>query len=245
MQVHFDETQPHAHCFLVPRLRLDHDRIHYKTQKTHAAVKTESGRYEILYKFKTDQDSNKIPIKQYCKMSDYYDYKISCADIFNRYELAHFHKDLSDFLRSHNIPGADSIYTGKTAGKNVSVPAMKEFYRATGLYIEEAKELQKNLEQLQHLYETDTAYLKNAVEKNEFKISELLETISSKNRDLEYLQQQNEQLLTQHIEDEKKIESLEKSVISHHQAKHEWGKSENWGQQNRSWGNKEYAYEED
>ena len=50
-------------------------------------------------------------------MSDYYDTKISGADVLNKAELQHFHKDLAEYFKKNNLPGADSIYSGKTDGK--------------------------------------------------------------------------------------------------------------------------------
>lgn len=54
-------------------------------------------------------------------MTDYYDTKISAFDVCNKAELQHIHKNLAEFMKANNIPGADYVYTGKTGGINFSV----------------------------------------------------------------------------------------------------------------------------
>lgn len=139
-RIHYDEGgQPHIHIYFVPRTTLNHDVVHYKTVKTHQTVKTETGRYEYAQRFKLE-NGEKIPLKNYAKMSDYYDAKISAADVLNKAELQHFHQDLAEYLKKHNIPGADRIYSGKTDGKNISVKDLKEFTKVSGVTINELKE---------------------------------------------------------------------------------------------------------
>lgn len=152
-RVHYDEGgQPHIHIYFVPQTKLDHDLVHYKTAKTHEAFKTESGRYEFKYRFKLE-NGERIPLKNYAKMSDYYDTKISGADVLNKAELQHFHGDLAEYLRKNNLPGADSIYSGKTDGKNVSVKSLKEFTKATGITIEELREHPLSKDELAKLFD--------------------------------------------------------------------------------------------
>lgn len=152
-RVHYDEGgQPHIHIYFVPRTKLDHDLVHYKTTKTHVAVRTETGRYEFAYRFKLE-NGEKIPLKNYAKMSDYYDTKISGADVLNKAELQHFHGDLAEYLRKNNLPGAESVYSGKTDGKNVSVKSLKEFTKATGITIEELREHPLTKDEISELFD--------------------------------------------------------------------------------------------
>ncbi len=58
-------------------------------------------------------------------MTDYYDTKISAFDVCNKAELQHIHKNLAEFMKANNIPGADYVYTGKTGGINFSVKPEK------------------------------------------------------------------------------------------------------------------------
>ena len=58
-------------------------------------------------------------------MTDYYDTKISAFDVCNKAELQHIHKNLAEFMKANNIPGADYVYTGKTGGINFSVKTLK------------------------------------------------------------------------------------------------------------------------
>lgn len=139
-KVHYDEGgQPHIHIYFVPRLELDHQQVHYKTTKTHKAVKTASGRYQYEYNFKFE-NGEKIPLKNYAKISDHYNYKISGADILNKAELKHFHNDFATYLHQKGLPGADYVYTNKTGEKNLSVKALKEFTKATGVTIDELEQ---------------------------------------------------------------------------------------------------------
>lgn len=153
--VHYDEAgQPHGHFFLVPRVAIDHDLIRNKTQKTHIAERLPSGRWQYKVKLCEDPNGNVIPLSNYAKASDRYEWKISAADVFCKAELQNWHKDLSDYLRSLQIPGADYVCNGKTGGKNISVKSMKELKTLTGLSVEELKELQLNRDQLQKIIAT-------------------------------------------------------------------------------------------
>lgn len=153
--IHYDEAgQPHGHFFLVPRVAIDHELIRNKTQKTHIAEKLPSGRWQYKVKLCKDSQGNVIPLSNYAKASDSYEWKISAADVFCKAELQNWHKDLSDYLRRLQIPGADYVCNGKTARKNISVKSMKELKALTGLSIEELKELQLNRDQLQKITAT-------------------------------------------------------------------------------------------
>ncbi len=168
-RVHYDEAgQPHIHIYAVPRKELSHDQIHYKiNRKSKQPIKTESGRWEYEYKYilqdgrqiftsayekylQTDGAiDQRIPVKNFAKMSDYYDKKLSCFEVINPQELKYFHSDFAEFLRKNNLPGAAWVNTGVTSGKNISVSAMKEFKRATGMTIDEAKDLRRSRDILQ------------------------------------------------------------------------------------------------
>lgn len=152
-KVHYDEGgQPHIHIYFVPKLELDHEQVKYKTTNTHKAVKTSSGRYLFEYRFKLE-DGKKVPLKNYAKMSDYYDYKISGADVLNKAELQHFHQDFATYLRDNNLPGANLVYTGKTGNKNISVKALKEFTKATNIKLDELKVQPLEAEKLREILE--------------------------------------------------------------------------------------------
>lgn len=85
------------------------------------------------------ENGARIPLKNYAKISDYYDTKISAADVLNKAELQHFHADLAAYLKKYDLPGADGVYTGKTGGKNVAVKALKKFSKETGITVDELK----------------------------------------------------------------------------------------------------------
>ena len=315
-KIHYDEGgQPHGHYFVVPRTTLDHDKVHYKTTKSHTAIKTESGRYEFQHDFKTDENGQRIPLNNYARMSDYYDYKISGADVFNKAELQHFHGDMKAYLQAHNVPGADFVYTGKTGGKNMTVASMKEFTKATGLTIDEVKELQLSKEQIQELIQTkDTTiiHLQDEVHQKDSKISDLwaeltskeheitelkehrserdiekqslreqleekkqeneklrsaanhiineknqqiqtlTEDVSAKDQQLTELTEHNRQLTSDYEKAQERIRELEASLEKQKETTHEpphaeptreWGKTEGWGRESRTWGNKEHTYE--
>ena len=150
-RIHYDEGgQPHVHIYVAPRKDLNHDQVHYSiNRKSKTAVKTETGRWEYQYRFKLDKEGERIPVKNYAKMSDYYDKKLSCFEVINPVELKHFHPDFAEYLRKNNLPGANSVHTGVTDGKNISVKSLKEFTRTTGMTIDEAKALQCDKDILQ------------------------------------------------------------------------------------------------
>ncbi|SNU06678.1 Plasmid recombination enzyme [Lachnospiraceae bacterium] len=153
--VHYDESgSPHIHIIFCPVTDLNHDKVRYKTTKTKNVIKKASGRYEyecnyVLkngttvpaneYEVKDNIDL-RIPLKNYSKMSDYYDEKISANDVLNKIELKNFHYDLQKYLDENDIEG--SVITGKTGGINYSVKTLKDFTEKTGLRLDEVKEIQ-------------------------------------------------------------------------------------------------------
>ena len=227
-QIHYDEGgQPHIHIYFVPITKLDHDQVRYKTMKTHNAVKTESGRYEFSYRFKL-KDGEKIPLKNYARMSDYYDTKISAADVINKSELQHFHGDLMDYLKKNNLPGADSVYTGKTDGKNISIKALKEFTKSTGITIDEIKESplskadltilldQTNLKASDR-HKIETINNESMIEKLQYMVHEYENEILYKEDQSKHLFVKNQELsqVTEYnLELEKRVMELEKNIAS-------------------------------
>jgi hypothetical protein len=149
---HFDEGgRPHIHILFCPSTSLDPDRLHYSTQKVAKPVRLESGRYEYSYRFKLDKNGERIPLKNYSKMADYYDEKISAADVLNKFELQHFHGDLQTYLDEHGIEG--QVLNGATSGGNISVKSLKEFTQCTGLTIDDLKENPLPREELENKLE--------------------------------------------------------------------------------------------
>lgn len=210
-KIHYDEAgQPHIHIYVVPRKELDHDLVHYKTVKTKEAIQTDTGRWEFKYRYKLDANGERIPIKNYAKMSDYYDTKLSCKEIINTVELKHFHPDLAEYLRKNNLPGASGVHTGVTGGKNISVNAMKEFTKTTGMTIEEAKTLQQDQNLLKSKVATlnmDVTSLQSEVAFKDRYISSLkdrihtMETSIDQNKDVvTNIEKAREQLLTKEKE---------------------------------------------
>lgn len=203
--IHYDEAgQPHGHFFLVPRVAIDHELIRNKTKKTHIAEKLPSGRWQYKVKLCEDSKGNVIPLSNYAKASDSYEWKISAADVFCKAELQNWHKDLSDYLRCLQIPGADYVCNGKTAGKNISVKSMKELKTLTGLSIEELKALQLNRDQLQKIIATKDRNL-----------IQLLRQMQQKENELTELHRQMEMKDRVIYEKDNRIQSLVKDSLSH------------------------------
>lgn len=172
--VHYDEAgEPHIHIIFTPVTRLDHDKVQYKTITTKEAVRMESGRYEFGYRFKLDEEGQKIPLKNYSKMSEYYDEKISANDVLNKIELKNFHSDLQKYLDANGIEGR--VVTGKTGGVNFTVKELKEFTEKTGLRLDEVKEMQG-----------DRSLLESYVEQHS-KVNTLEELLAEKNAVIESL----------------------------------------------------------
>ncbi len=124
--IHYDEAGlPHIHVVFCPVTDLDHDVVQNKTIKTSNAIQLESGRYEYTYRFKLDENGDRIPLKNYAHMSDYFDEKIDSNTVINKAELQHFHTDLQQYLSDNGIDGA--VVNGKT-GTNFSVKELKDFH---------------------------------------------------------------------------------------------------------------------
>jgi hypothetical protein len=135
--IHYDEIgSPHIHIIFVPSVKIDHDKIHFKTVKDKHATKLESGRYIIDSHFATN-NGELIPIKNYSKSSDKYDMKLSASEVLNKAELQHFHSDLQAYLDAHGIEGR--VINGATAGIDFSVKKLKDFTKRTGLKLEDVK----------------------------------------------------------------------------------------------------------
>jgi hypothetical protein len=227
-QIHYDEAgQPHIHIYIVPRKELDHDLVHYKTLKTKEVIQTDSGRWEFNTRFKLDKNGERIVVKNYAKISDYYDTKLSCKEIINSVELKHFHPDFAAYLRDNNLPGANGVHTGITGGKNISVNAMKEFTRTTGLTIDEAKSLARNKE-----------ILEKKVISLHTDISSLQSEINLKNKYINTLKEQLHSIEQTLIKKDKEIEQLRKDKTINTEVSNGWGNTSNWGN-THDWESKE------
>lgn len=207
--VHYDEAgAPHIHIVFCPVTVLDHDKVKYKTVKTKEAVRMESGRYEFGYRFKLDAEGNKIPLKNYAKMSDYYDEKIAANDVLNKLELRHFHGDLQKFLDDNGVEGR--VLTGTTGGVNFTVKELKDFTAKTGLRLDEVREMQGDRTLLEsyvvnHAKVADLEALlseKNAV------IESLKDEITAKDRSIELSSDTKDEILRK----DEQIKELTKDV---------------------------------
>ena len=266
--IHYDEAgQPHGHFFLVPRVAIDHELIRNKTQKTHIAEKLPSGRWQYKVKLCEDSKGNVIPLPNYAKASDSYEWKISAADVFCKVELQNWHKDLSDFLRNRQIPGADYVCNGKTGGKNISVKSMKELKTLTGLSVEELKELQLNRDQLQKIIaskDRNLIQLLRQMQQKENELTDLHKQMKMKDRfisekdkqiqslvessllheeELMHTTEQNKQLQARCEQYQKELEKMREYAEHRDLSQIEIAKHErsSWGQ-NKAWG-KELALE--
>lgn len=213
-KVHYDEGgQPHIHIYFVPRKELDHDQVHFKTTTIKKAVQTESGRWEYTFRYKTDENGERIALKNYSKMSDYYDYKLAASEIINPVELKHFHPDFAEYLRENNLPGATSVHTGVTGGKNISVGAMKEFTRATGLTLDQVHEMQHEKIVLEERITALESSLKNAsvsISNKDRTITHLQGQIAERDLSLE----QSKSVATDRAEMEVKLRSKEQELMT-------------------------------
>lgn len=211
---HYDEGgQPHIHIYFVPRKNLDHDQVHFKTTTLKKAVQTESGRWEYTFKYKTDEHGERIPLKNYSKKSDYYDYKLAASEIINPIELKHFHPDFAEYLRENNLPGATSVHTGVTGGKNISVGAMKEFTRATGLTLDQVQDMQHEkivLEQRITALESSLKYASVSISNKDRAITHLQAQIAERDLSLE----QSKSVATDRAEMEVKLRSKERELTT-------------------------------
>jgi len=220
-KVHYDEGgQPHAHIYFLPRKELDHNETRYKTVTTKSrSIKTETGRWEYQHKYILNDGrqvdvkeyekyltadnaaDTRIPLANYSKISDYYDFKLAAAEIINPIELRHFHPDFARYLREHNIPGANSVHTGVTGGRNISVNAMKSFTRATGLTIDQVQDMQ--------IEKIDMAERIKWLEKD---LKNAFVSISDKDRIIEQLQNDKTIALSELTAKDKEIDMLKQEL---------------------------------
>lgn len=194
--VHYDEAgEPHIHIVFCPVTKLDHERVQYKTVKTKEAVRLESGRYEYGYRFKLDKEGQKIPIKNYARMTDYYDEKVSANDVLNKIELLNLHKDMQAYLDANGIEGR--VITGKTGGVNFTVKELKEFTEKTGLRLDEVKEMQGDRSLLESYVEqhSKVADLETLLSEKNAVIESLRDEILAKDRSMEVSSDMKDEIL--------------------------------------------------
>lgn len=215
--IHYDEGgQPHIHIIFSPITKLDHKQVQFKTQKQKIAVKLESGRYEYPYKFKLDENGEKIALKNYARMSDYYDTKIAAAEVLNKAELQHFHQDLQSYLTQNGIEGA--VLNGATANGNMTVKSMKEFTRATGLTVDQIQEIKTEktvLEEKVLSKDQTITRLVAAVQERDSKITTLQQEILQQHTSLEKVQtvaSEKQQLQEQLRSQEERITKMETAL---------------------------------
>ena len=202
--VHYDEAGlPHIHVLFLPVTNLDHEKVHYKTQKTKEPVRLKSGRYEYGYRFKLDQEGKKIPLANYAKISDFYDQKLDASSVLNRAELSHFHADLQDYLTKKGIEG--KVLTGTTDGMNVSVKKLKELTAHTGYTLDQIKETMPQRTLLESYVEKDA------------KVKSLEQSLLEKNQTIDVLQN--------------KITELQEGIQKHDFdcSQSTWDSSTEWG----------------
>ena len=210
--IHYDEAGlPHIHVVFCPVTDLDHDVVQNKTVKTSNAIQLESGRYEYTYRFKLDENGDRIPLKNYAHMSDYFDEKIDSNTVINKAELQHFHTDLQQYLSDNGIDGA--VVNGKT-GTNFSVKELKDFTQRTGLHLQDVQALQGD----RTLLESLTQYEKQNVE--------LKQTFTST---LEQLSAAQAALLAKDYELQLALERIKALETELSQKEYIWGNDNSWG----------------
>lgn len=219
--VHYDEAGlPHIHIVFCPITELNHDIVQHKTTRTKQYIRLDSGRYEPKFNFRLDEHGEKIKLKNYAKITDYYDKKIDSNTVVNKAELKHFGPDLQKYLNDNDIEG--TVVTGSTSslGVNFTVKELKEFTAKTGLTINEVKEMVHG-----------KTLVESFVEKNE-KVHELENQI--RDMDVSFREKFNE--LQKHLSEKEhelkkaheKIKELEMSQVERNNA---WGRdhSSGWG----------------
>lgn len=176
--VHYDEAGlPHLHLIIIPVTSIDHDVIRYKTRLTKETKRLDCGRYEFKYTYVTDASGERIPVKNYARLSDYYDEKIDAYAVLNKAELRMLHRDMQDYLEDHNIDG--KVITGTTGGINFTVKELKAFTKETGLTLDDVKTLTKDKSLLVDLIEKTNKItdLEATIKKKDEKIKELEEKV--------------------------------------------------------------------
>lgn len=252
--VHYDEAGlPHIHIVFCPVTTLDHDVVQNKTVKTSNAIQLESGRYEYTYRFKFDENGEKIPLKNYARMSDYYDEKIDANSVLNKAELQHFHTDLQKYLSDNGIEG--SVITGKTR-TNFSVKELKEFTSKTGLHLDKIQEFQGDKSLLESYadyanksmdltatearnaeLEKKLTDLEQALTSTHQLLSESKETILSQNRELQAASERVKALETELLQTKSKLIEFKSA-----QKDYTWGEDSSWGNNSS---NTQKSYEEE
>ena len=222
--IHYDEAGlPHIHVVFCPVTDLDHDVVQNKTIKTSNAIQLESGRYEYTYRFKLDENGDRIPLKNYAHMSDYFDEKIDSNTVLNKAELQHFHTDLQQYLSDNGIDGA--VVNGKT-GTNFSVKELKDFTQRTGLHLQDVQALQGDRTLLESLtqYEKQNVELKQTFTSTLEQLSAAQAALLAKDNELQIalerikaLETELSQTRSQAIE----LKSAQKEYI--------WGNDNSWG----------------
>lgn len=222
--IHYDEAGlPHIHVVFCPVTDLDHDVVQNKTVKTSNAIQLESGRYEYTYRFKLDENGDRIPLKNYAHMSDYFDEKIDSNTVINKAELQHFHTDLQQYLSDNGIDGA--VVNGKT-GTNFSVKELKDFTQRTGLHLQDVQALQGDRTLLESLtqYEKQNVELKQTFTSTLEQLSAAHAALLAKDNELQIalerikaLETELSQTRSQTIE----LKSAQKEYI--------WGNDNSWG----------------
>ena len=264
--VHYDEGGfPHLHVLVCPVTKLDHDQVQFKTVKTTKAVRLESGRYEYEYRFKLDENGNKIKVNNYSRMTDYYDQKIDCNTVLNRIEMKNFHYDLQNYLKKNGIEG--KVINGKTDGMNMTVSQLKEFTEKTGLTLKDVREMQgektilesfvasqERIKELEQVIEQKDIYIESLershIEEKSYQEQadrsdtieyknehqNLHETVTQQEKTIENLSSKNEELQRKLYEVEKQIEEKNKEVERVRLQAEEAKKEEN---KTRSWSREE------
>lgn len=236
--VHYDEAGlPHIHVVFCPVTTINHDFVRYKTCRTKTAYRTETGRFEYLQRLKKDENGNSIPLKNYAKISDYFDEKVSAADVINKAELQHFHQDLQKYLSENGIEGA--VLNGATGGKSMTVKSLKEFSRLTGLNLEDVRKLQLDCERIQSM-EKKVFEMSEDLRNKENIIEKLQDIIYSRDRELvestnreQMLQDKIRDLEMKYEQGRERIQDLENEKLKTTTQK--WGTTQAWGRES-SWG---------
>ncbi len=228
--IHYDEAGlPHIHVVFCPVTELNHDIAQHKTVRTKQYMRLNSGRYEPKYNFRLDAAGEKIKLKNYARLTDYYDKKIDSNTVVNPSELKHFGPDLQQYLDSHGIEG--KVVNGSTSslGVNFSVKELKEFTKNTGLKLNDVKEILNDKTLVESLVEKNEkiAQLENLIRDMDFsfheKISELQKNLIDKNHELK--------------EAHEKIKELERAQTERNNT---WGRDHSSG-----WGSKTKTVEEE
>lgn len=185
---HYDEGgNPHMHFLFIPVTTLDIDKVHFRTKKNTKVITTESGRREYEIRFVHDKEGNKIPVKNYAKMADYYTEKISGADVLNRAELKSIHYDMQAYLKAHGIEG--KVINGATGSSNVSVKELKAFTAHTGLRINEVKGIDRSKTILENFVDQQkkTITVEASLSEKNARIARLEETVTNQKERIENL----------------------------------------------------------